>query len=281
VDLLIARPRAAGLAYREAGDSRDRVVLLVHGYPESSYMWHHVLPALAGAGWRAIAPDLAGFGDSEPDPPGTWERSEPDPPGTWERHVESLQRFVSELELPPVALVTHDWGVLIGLRWACDHRDSVRALVISDGAFFADCRWHDLANVMRTPGDGEALIEAYTRDGFFAALTTLSPGMDADALSEYWKAFVDPVRRRTQLELYRGGDFEKLAPYERRLASLGRPALIIWGREDRFSSASMADRYRAELTGAAVVVLEGAGHFVWDDAREETTNALLDFLGRL
>ena len=75
--------RAAGLAYRSAGDSRHRVALLVHGYPASSYMWRHVLPALAGSGWRVLAPDLPGYGDSEPDPP-----------GTWERHVEALQRFV-------------------------------------------------------------------------------------------------------------------------------------------------------------------------------------------
>src|ERR1700751_2789811 len=103
-------PRAAGLAYREAGPSDGPVVLLVHGYPESSYMWRHALAALAAAGWRGIAPDLAGFGDSPLDRP-----------GTWEHHMELLQSFVAELELPPLALVVHDWGVLIGLRWACDH----------------------------------------------------------------------------------------------------------------------------------------------------------------
>ena len=60
----------------------------------------------------------------------------------------------------PVALVTHDWGVMIGLRWACDHPGAASALVISDGGFFSDRRWHDLANVMRTPGEGEQLIAA-------------------------------------------------------------------------------------------------------------------------
>ncbi len=137
-------PRAAGLAYREAGSSNDRVALLVHGYPESSYMWHEMLPALADAGWRALAPDLPGYGDSEPGA-GTGA-------GTWERHVEALELFVRELELGPVALVTHDWGAMIGLRWACDHPGAVKALAISDSGFFADRRWHDLANVMRTPG---------------------------------------------------------------------------------------------------------------------------------
>jgi haloalkane dehalogenase len=79
-------PTAGGLAYREARPegwaAGGPEALLVHGWPESSYMWRHLLPALAEAGYRAVAPDLPGYGDSEPDPP-----------GTWERHVAALERF--------------------------------------------------------------------------------------------------------------------------------------------------------------------------------------------
>src|SRR5215212_8847172 len=99
---------AAGMAYREAGDAGAPVVLLVHGYPETSYMWRHAMDALAAAGWRAVAPDLPGYGDS----------TAGDEPGTWEAHVESLERFREALGLDDVVLVVHDWGVLIGLRWA-------------------------------------------------------------------------------------------------------------------------------------------------------------------
>jgi haloalkane dehalogenase len=80
---MLARVRTeGGLAYRESGLEGDPLALLVHGYPESSYMWHGALSALQDARCHAIAPDLAGFGDSEPDPP-----------GTWERHVEAIERF--------------------------------------------------------------------------------------------------------------------------------------------------------------------------------------------
>ncbi len=260
---------AGGLAYREAGSTTDPAVLLVHGYPESSYMWHAALPALAAAGWRALAPDLAGYGDSEPDPP-----------GTWERHVEALERFVEELDPGPVALVTHDWGVLIGLRWACDHPRAVNALAISDGGFFSDRRWHDLANVMRTPGEGEKLLGGYTREAFRAALRSLSSAISDDALEEYWKAFADEQRRLGQLELYRSGDFDKLIPYEGRLTALDLPAVILWGREDPFASVAMAERFHAELPGSELVVLDGAGHFVWDDEPERTAAVLVDFLQR-
>src|SRR4051794_28570164 len=128
-------PEAAGLAYRAAGPDDGPAALLVHGYPESSYMWRGVLPALGEAGWRAVAPDLAGFGDSPADPP-----------GTWERHVESLERLRSELGLERVLLVVHDWGGLIGLRWACDHPGAAGALVLSNTGFFPDGKWHGLAD---------------------------------------------------------------------------------------------------------------------------------------
>jgi haloalkane dehalogenase len=260
---------AAGLAYREAGESNERVALLVHGYPESSYMWRTALDALSEAGWRALAPDLPGYGDSAPDPP-----------GTWERHIEALERFVAELRLGPVTLVTHDWGVPIGLRWACDRPGAVNALVISDGGFFADRRWHDLANVMRTPGDGERLIAGYTREGFAAAMRAASSGMGDDAVEEYWKGFADETRRRGHLELYRSGDFDKLGPYAGRVAALGVPTLILWGEDDRFASVRMAHRFHEEIPGSELTVMQETGHFVWEDQPDRAAGLLVEFLLR-
>jgi haloalkane dehalogenase len=261
--------RAAGLAYRSAGDPSDRVALLVHGYPESSFMWRDVMSALAESGWWAIAPDLPGFGDSEPDPP-----------GTWERHVDALGRFADELGIGPVALVTHDWGVMIGLRWACDHPGSLRALAISNGGFFPDRKWHEVANVMRTPEEGELLIRSFTREGLGQALKAVSSGLTDEALDEYWKGFADDTRRIGHLELYRSGDFEKLKAYDGCLRGFGVPALIVWGAQDRFAEVGLAHRFQAELPGSELLILEDAGHFVWEDAPEEATRTLVEFLGR-
>ena len=259
---------AAGLSYREAGPADGPVALLVHGYPESSYMWEGVLPAVAEAGWRAVALDLAGFGDSPPDPP-----------GTWERRVESLERFRRELGIERCVPVMHDWGGLIGMWWACEHPDAVDALVISSTGFFPDGRWHGMAKALREPSTGEQLLESVDRDGFAAMLRSQSPGMSDQAISEYWKAYADDERRRGQLEMYRSGDFEKLERFE--LASLGVPALLVWGEDDEFAPVAGAHRFERELPDTELVVVEGARHFVWEDAPDECAGALTRFLATL
>ncbi len=255
------------LHHREAGTPGDPAVLLVHGYPESSYMWREILPPLAAAGFHALAPDLPGYGDSEADPP-----------GTWERHVSSLERFRTEQGLGAVALVVHDWGGLIGLRWACDHPDAVSALVISDTGFFSDGKWRGPGEILRTEGQGEQFVHGVDRDGFAQMLGAVSTGITPDAADEYFKAFADEPRRTGQLELYRSGDFEKLEPYEGKLAELGVPTLLLWGADDFAAPVAGAHRFADEIPGSEVVVLEGTGHFVVDDAPERYAEELVRFL---
>ena len=258
------------LASRTAGEPGDPAVLLVHGYPASSYMWRPALEALAARGLYAVAPDLAGFGDSPPDPP-----------GTWERRVEALEHFRVEHDLGPVALVGHDWGGLIGLRWACDHPEAVWALVASDTGFFADGRWHGMAHALRTEGQGEELVDGMTLEAFTSMLSTVSRGIDSAAAAEYFKAFADEPRRRGQLELYRSGDFEQLAPYEGCLAALGVPTLLLWGEDDAFAPVAGGRRLRDEIPDARLEVFPGTGHFVFEDAPEATASALASFLAEV
>jgi haloalkane dehalogenase len=259
---------AAGLSFRESGPADGPVALMLHGYPESSFMWEGVMPAVAAARWRAVAPDLAGFGDSPPDPP-----------GTWEHRVESVDRFRTELGIERCVPVVHDWGGLIGLWWACEHPDAVEALVISSTGFFPDGRWHGMAQGLREPGTGEQLLGALNRAGFGHVLREQSPGLSDAALDEYWKAYADEERRRGQLEMYRSGDFSKLERFD--LASLDVPVLLVWGEDDAFAPVAGAHRFERELPAAELVVVEGARHFVWDDAPEECAAALTGFLARV
>jgi pimeloyl-ACP methyl ester carboxylesterase len=256
------------LAFREAGPADGPVALLVHGFPQSSYMWRDVLPSVAAAGWRGLAPDLAGFGDSPLDPP-----------GTWERQVEALEAFRVAHGVERCALVTHDWGALIGLRWACEHPGAIAGLVISSGGFFPDGKWHGMAKALRTPEVGEQALGGLDRAGFGAVLRASSESFDDAEIDEYWKGLADDAHRRNALELYRSGDFEKLAGY--RLADLGVPTLLVWGEHDEFAPLAGAHRFERELADTELVLIEGAGHFVWDEHPERCGGALRAFLERL
>lgn len=269
-----APKRLDGIAYREAvpagDDGAAPAALFVHGFPTSSYLWRNVLPQVAAAGYRGIALDLPGFGDSPADLP-----------GTWERQIGHLERFRRALGLDRVVLGVHDWGGLIGLRWACDHPDAVAALVITDTGFFSDGRWHGMAQTLRTEGEGEQLVGNINRDLLAMALRQLSPGLADDAVDEYAKAFGDSERRRSHLDLYRSGDFAKLKPYEGRLGALGVPAVIIWGAKDEFAPVGGAYRLEKRLPGARLVVLDDANHFVMEDEPERVGAEIATFLEAL
>lgn len=262
----------AGLAYREAvphEPARGLPALCLHGFPQSSYMWRHLMPALAAAGHRAVAPDLPGYGDSEPDPP-----------GTWERHMEAVERFRHAVGLDRVVLIAHDWGGMIGLRWACEHPAAVGALVISNTTFFPDGEWHETGQAMRTEGQGEALMDSVSREGLSALLTGLGTGgIDDAAIDEYWKGFATQEGRRGMLELFRSGDPEKLEPYQGRLAELGVPALVLWGpRDDYLPQEDLGERFAREIPGAKLVNLESAGHFLFEDEPDRCAEEVVTFL---
>jgi haloalkane dehalogenase len=267
----VSLKQVAGIAYRQAipegWDAGSPVALAIHGYPTSSFLWRNVLPALAKRGWRAVAPDLAGFGDSPPDPP-----------GTWEHQIEHVERFRRELGLERVALLVHDWGGLIGLRWACDNPDAVAALVITNTGFFPDGRWHGLAKTLQTEGEGEQVMQNMNRDLFGLGIRQVSPGMPDEAIDEFWKAYADGERRGCHLELYRSGDFSKLEPYQGKLAALGVPTLILWGGKDLFAPVGGAYRFHKQIPGARVEILEDAGHFLMEDEPDRVAAEIAAFL---
>jgi haloalkane dehalogenase len=266
--------RIGDIAYREAVPTDGEVaepVLCVHGWPQSSYMWRHLLPAVAAEGRRAIALDLPGFGESPPVRP-----------GTWERQADAVEGFRTALGLERVALVVHDTGGAIGLRWALDHRDPVASIVMSNTGIFPDYEWHEIGLAMRTEGQGEALVDSLSRDAFATLIgAAYDRGIDDEAIDEYWKAFATEGHRRAMLELYRSFDPEDLAPYEARLGELGVPALVLWGEADDYLPRDYAARLAAEIPGAELVMLPDARHFLYEDEPERCAREVVDFLRRV
>ena len=229
-------------------------------------MWVPLMEALTAEGRRCAAPDLFCLGDS--DDPG---------PATFERNLAALTELHAELDLERVALVVHDWGGFIGLAWACEHPELVSALVISDTGFFADGKWHGMAEAIRSE-QGEKIMAAVDRDGFAGLLRADGASFTDEEVDGYWRPFAEGRGRDATVEFYRSMDFEKLEPYQGKLGLLNVPTLLLWGADDEFAPLAGAKRFEREIPGSSLVALDGAGHFVFDQERERTVREVVDFL---
>lgn len=228
-------------------------------------MWVLLMEALAESGRRAIAPDLYGLGDSSDDGP-----------ATFERNLAIVEEFTAFLALDRVVLVVHDWGGFVGLAWACEHPQAIEALVISDTGFFADGKWHGMAEAIRGE-QGEQVVAAIEREGFAGLLRSSGDAFGDDEIAAYWEPFEYGRGQRATLDFYRSMDFSKLEPYQGKLAELGVPTLLLWGENDQFAPLSGARRFEREIPGARLVALD-AGHFVFDEQPRRCADEVLGFL---
>ncbi|HEU4976331.1 MAG TPA: alpha/beta fold hydrolase [Baekduia sp.] len=116
------------LAYLDEGDPGAPAVWLMHGEPTWSFLWRRVIPPLVEAGFRCVAPDLAGFGRSDKPEDLGWY--------SYDRHVALMSGLLEQLDLSGATMVVHDWGGPIGLRLAVEHRERFDRLVILDTGLF-------------------------------------------------------------------------------------------------------------------------------------------------
>lgn len=111
--------------YVDEGPPAAPPVLLLHGEPSWSYLYRHMIPPLADAGLRVIAPDLVGFGKSDK-PVRQCDYS-------YAQHVEWMREFLERLELDDITLFCQDWGSLIGLRVAAEHEERFARVILANG----------------------------------------------------------------------------------------------------------------------------------------------------
>ena len=111
--------------YVDEGPQDGDVVLLLHGEPSWSYLYRHMIPPLADAGLRVIAPDLIGFGKSDK----PVKKSD----YSYASHVAWMTTFVETLDLTDITLFCQDWGSLIGLRVAAENEDRFARIALGNG----------------------------------------------------------------------------------------------------------------------------------------------------
>jgi pimeloyl-ACP methyl ester carboxylesterase len=249
-------------------------VLLLHGFPDSSRLWRHQVPALVGAGMRAIAPDLRGFGQS--DKPETVDEY---------RIGRSMADMVAVLDALDVArahVVGHDWGA--GLAWALAAyapERVARLVVLSVGH----------PNTLRQPS-----IEQREK-GWYQLLFLFTGVAEELIRRDDWKLFREMLgdavdRERYIADLSRPGaltaglnwyranatpeqELERTRPFP----PIGVPTMGIWSSGDRFVTEDGMIGSAEHVTGPwRYERVEGAGHWLQLDAPHRVNKLLLDFL---
>jgi haloalkane dehalogenase len=257
--------------HREAG-AGDPVVLL-HGWPTSSHLWREILPRIAAAGRRAIAPDLPGFGASDKPADASY---------TLAFHAHVLEGFLRSMRLDRVALVLHDLGGPIGLEWALGHPDRVERLAVLNTIAYPDlgARLRALMMAASLPGVGRLLT---SRAGLALGLrlgVARSGGLPAEVLEGYLAPFGTSAARAALLRALVVPGPRELATLAPRLPELREvPTLLVWGEEDAFLPRSHFERLRRDLPQARAEVLPGCGHFLQEDRPEALADLLVGFLG--
>ncbi|MFF8467269.1 alpha/beta fold hydrolase [Streptomyces griseus] len=269
--------------YREAGDAEAPAVVLLHGFPTSSFMFRDLIPALAGR-FHVIAPDHLGFGLS--DAPSTDAFTY-----TFDALAELTARLLEKLGVSRYAVYVQDYGAPIGWRLALADPAAVTAIITQNGngydAGFVESFWGPIRDYQReqTPENEAHARGALTLEGIKWQYVTGTPDestVSPDTWHHDFALVSRPGNDEIQLSLFR--DYASNSPLYPALHSYLRahrpPVLAVWGKNDPIFGPDGARAFADDVPGAEIHLLDG-GHFLLESAGEAVAALILDFLGRV
>ncbi len=273
--------------YLHAGEPDAPLALCLHGFPDSAHTWRHLLPALADAGFRAVAPFMRGYAPTSVPDDGLYQT------GALSADANALHDVLGGDGR--AVLVGHDWGAPAVYGAAASEPDrwaKVVGMAVPPGGamgaaflgnldqlkrswymFFFQHRFADLV----VPANDLAFIDMIWRDW--------SPGFDATTDLEHVKACLrDPAHLGAALGYYRAtlGDGPRTPEYDAIQAAGGgeltQPTLYLHGRDDGCVGAEVAESARAMCPWATVEVVDGAGHFLQLERPDVVNARIVEFL---
>lgn len=263
--------------YTDEGPEDAPPVLMLHGEPSWSYLYRKMIPIIADAGYRAIAPDLVGFGRS--DKPVRREDY------TYQRHVDWMRGLMRALDLRQITLMCQDWGGLIGLRLAAEHEHRFSRIIAS--------------NTFLPTGDlppGEAFLrwKRFSQETPVFHAGGIVKGacvseLDPEVIAAYDAPFPDDRylagARQFPLIVPISPDDPASVPNRRAWEVLQRwekPFLTAFSDSDPITRG--ADRFFQSAVpgtrGQPHVTISQAGHFLQEDKGEELARVIVDFMAR-
>ncbi len=271
----------AQLHVEESGHG-DPVVLL-HGFPEFSACWRHQLPALAAAGFRAIAPDLRGYNLSDrPRGVKNYRTNE---------LVSDIVALIRKLPGGKAHIVGHDWGGVLAWRLAAQHPELVNKLVVLNAphpAAYLRTLKHNPIQWLRSwyvlffqlPWLPERLIKsrnfallerAWKKDPVTAGAYT------DEEVARYKEALGQPGALTAAIDYYRAA-LRWSGDLHGKPQSVSVPTLLIWGERDRYLGLDLSEGLEVWIPDLQLKRIPGASHWVQNDVPEIVNRLLSDFL---
>jgi pimeloyl-ACP methyl ester carboxylesterase len=268
--------------YREAGPADAPVILLLHGYPTSSFMFRNIIPLLADK-FHVIAPDFAGFGFS--DAP-----SRDDFSYTFDSLACTMQAFTDRLELKHFALYIFNYGAPIGLRLAMNNPEKITGIISQNGNAYEEglgAEWNVIQKYWKQPTieNRESLrefmslhITRFQYEHGVADTSLIAP--ETYTMDQH---FLDrPGHVDIQLDLildYRTN--VALYPKFQEYFRVKKPPLLaVWGAKDPYFLPAGADGYKKDNPHAKVKFYD-TGHFALETHGDEIANDVIEFLESL
>jgi len=263
-------------------------VLLLHGFPELWYSWRYQIPALASAGFRAIAPDLRGYGETD----------NPEGIEAYDIHhlVGDMVGLLDALALERAAIVGHDWGGVIVWQMALMHPDRVERVISLNTPFqrrgrmrpteafeqLPDGRFNYIL-YFQEPGRAEADIEPNLETWLDTTMRGIAtePGFITE---EAIKVFADAFRKggiTGPLNYYRNVDrnWETTAHFQDRQITM--PALMICAEHDPILTPQSTEGMERYIPNLSTRLVKNCGHWTQQERPEEVNRLIIEFLDDL
>jgi pimeloyl-ACP methyl ester carboxylesterase len=268
--------------YRVAGDMNAPVILLLHGFPTSSFMFRELIPRLADR-YRVIAPDLPGFGFTEVPTERKYVYS-------FDQFALTIDAFTRALKLDRYAIYVFDYGAPTGFRLAMAHPGRVAAIVSQNGNAYEQGlgdAWAPIRKYWSEPtADNRDILRksVLTAGGTLWQYTHGVTDPESIAPESYTldTALLErPGNKEIQLDLFLdyASNVRLYPKFQEYFRKSKPPLLAIWGKNDPFFIPAGAEAFRKDLPDAMVQFLD-TGHFAIETHVVEIAAAMKGFLGK-
>jgi pimeloyl-ACP methyl ester carboxylesterase len=258
------------LHYLEAGAGEP--VLLLHGWPTSSFLYRNVIGKVAEQ-HRAIAPDLPGFGQSDKPLDASY---------SFRFHAKILDGLLAALNVDTTGLVVHDLGGPIGLYWACHRPERIRKLALLNTVVYPQASWAVVLFVVscRVPGLRSLLTSPWGLKAAMRIGVSDRQRVTEEVVRGVQAPFTTWDARRALLKAGYGLHPKGFKEIEQRLPSLRVPVRVIYGERDWIlpDVARTMRRVARDLPQAEVTALPDCGHFLQEERPDEIGRMLAEFL---